>query len=618
MGAIRKCLKFCKNSEGRSLCDLSDDEIKDLVITKNMSYEEIAGMFGTQSGSVGGYLRRRGIQKPEGLAKRHKAETLKKDNSFLCLTPERIKELYLNQNMSVKELATMFGTSVSAVATRLSRMGIHKPVYLCSAIQEKTNMERYGVKSTAQIPEIKAKQEQTCKKHYGVTNALMSSDIRERAFQTMERKYGTRNVLSNPEIAAKQKATLLKHFGVDNSMKASATRAKARKTVLQNYGVSNPMQNPLVRKRQVATLIERYGVHNSQQMPQSKIKGDITRGIPPQTAVLLQDRGKMTAYIKECCANTPDKPTLMEISQKLGCNYITLQQKCKDWDLDGFVKLRSTRSQQEKELVSMLEEWGVRVLPNKTGLIKQNPELEIDAYLPDYKMGIEFNGDFWHSEVHKTNDYTQKKSLWALENGIFIYHIWLSEWEDSRKRRIIISMLRSLVGLTKNRIYGRKTTIDDKISAQEANSFLDINHLQGRDAPSVRLGLRDENGNLVSLMTFAKPRFNKNYRWELSRFCSSCDTEVIGGAAKLFSYFIKHYSGSIISYSNISKTKGTIYPKLGFVLDHTSRPNYFWENMTTGDIKTRYQCQVKREVEEMHNKGYVRVFDAGNRVWVYK
>jgi hypothetical protein len=38
-------------------------------------------------------------------------------------------------------------------------------------------------------------------------------------------------------------------------------------------------------------------------------------------------------------------------------------------------------------------------------------------------------------------------------------------------------------------------------------------------------------------MTFGKPRFNKNYEYELVRFASKLGTKVIGGAGKLLKYF---------------------------------------------------------------------------------
>ena len=43
-------------------------------------------------------------------------------------------------------------------------------------------------------------------------------------------------------------------------------------------------------------------------------------------------------------------------------------------------------------------------------------------------------------------------------------------------------------------------------------------------------------------MTLGKPRYNKKYEWELLRLCTQGGLRVIGGASKLFKYFIKTYN----------------------------------------------------------------------------
>lgn len=126
---------------------------------------------------------------------------------------------------------------------------------------------------------------------------------------------------------------------------------------------------------------------------------------------------------------------------------------------------------------------------------------------------------------------------------------------------------------------------------------------------------------LVSLMTFCKPRFNmgkKKYEWELARFCCEADVSVVGGASKLFHHFLENHKGTIVSYSNISKTRGTLYDILGFEFDHVSAPNYVWYRSSSDKILTRYQTQMKNERETMESQGYRRIYDSGNKIWVYK
>ncbi|MBR4316253.1 MAG: hypothetical protein IKP65_04695 [Alphaproteobacteria bacterium] len=90
--------------------------------------------------------------------------------------------------------------------------------------------------------------------------------------------------------------------------------------------------------------------------------------------------------------------------------------------------------------------------------------------------------------------------------------------------------------------------------------------MQGKDNSSIKLGLFHEN-ELVSVMTFGKPRFNKNYQYELIRFASKLGYQIIGGASKLLTCFINQYHPeSIISYADRRYSNGELYEAIGFEL----------------------------------------------------
>ncbi len=170
-------------------------------------------------------------------------------------------------------------------------------------------------------------------------------------------------------------------------------------------------------------------------------------------------------------------------------------------------------------------------------------------------------------------------------------------------------------------IYGRKCKVRE-IERDDKKKLLEEYHLQGNDKSSIRLGLFFEN-QLVTTMTFGKSRFNKKYEYEMHRYCSN--SKVIGGASKLFKFFIQKYKPkSVVSYQDLAKFDGSMYEKLGFKLSNVSSPNYIWCN-AKNDWKTRYQCQRHKlgqelgtEVSIMKDRGYFRVYDCGNNVWVYE
>lgn len=79
--------------------------------------------------------------------------------------------------------------------------------------------------------------------------------------------------------------------------------------------------------------------------------------------------------------------------------------------------------------------------------------------------------------------------------------------------------------------------------------FLLINHKQGYAYYKIAYGLFYED-ELVQLMSFGIPRFNKNYQFELIRDCSKYGIQVLGGVSKLWNHFVKEWDPeSCICYS---------------------------------------------------------------------
>ncbi|MBR6113476.1 MAG: hypothetical protein IKP79_03085, partial [Bacilli bacterium] len=136
---------------------------------------------------------------------------------------------------------------------------------------------------------------------------------------------------------------------------------------------------------------------------------------------------------------------------------------------------------------------------------------------------------------------------------------------------------------------------------------------------------------LVSIMTFGKPRYNKKYQWELLRYCSSY--AVSGGSNKLFKYFIDNYDPkSIISYCDNSLFSGTVYKKLGFkLLSEKANPSCHWVNRQGNHITdnllrqygvdrligTRYGRGTDNN-QIMLDNGYVQVYDCGQLTFIWR
>ena len=73
-------------------------------------------------------------------------------------------------------------------------------------------MEKYGVKSTLLVPEIRAQQRKTCLENHGSETPFASETIRNKGQDTLELRYGVRYPLQNKEIFDKTKKTFKDRF----------------------------------------------------------------------------------------------------------------------------------------------------------------------------------------------------------------------------------------------------------------------------------------------------------------------------------------------------------------------------------------------------------------------
>lgn len=251
---------------------------------------------------------------------------------------------------------------------------------------------------------------------------------------------------------------------------------------------------------------------------------------------------------------------------------------------------------------------------------------EIDIYVQSYKIGIEVNGLIWHSEKFETDKNVHlNKLLRCHEQGIRLIHIFEDEW--LYKSHIVKSRLKNLFGKTETKVFARNCTIKD-VPYYESKSFLDLNHIQGNAVSKIRYGLY-YNDELVSLMTFSKPRKNVNSNktdktesYELVRFCNKINTVVIGGASKLFKFFIRHHTPQeVISFADRCWSDGGLYEKLGFSLYNTSKPSYSYVinkkrinryNLRKDVLVSKYGClKEQTEHEFCLSKNWYRIYDCG-------
>jgi very-short-patch-repair endonuclease len=466
---------------------------------------------------------------------------------------------------------------------------------------EKTCFEKYGVKNVSNIPEVVEKRKKTSLENFGETTALKLDSTKLKLKEYAIKNYDVDHLSKSNEIKKQKEETLLNNYGVTNPMYSDILNNKQKNTLFNNHGVTNPMYSDIFKKKCINNMINKkfklFINHND-------VKEEIINWSGLTLTIKCQDCNSIYNINRELYVLRKNREKIICTN----CNPL--------YNKDS--------SYVELELKDFIKSLNIEYMTNDRNIIKP---LELDIYLPEHKLAIEFDGLYWHSELFKDKNYHLNKTNLCQKQGIQLIHIFEDEWLF--KQDIVKSRIKNILGLTENKIYGRKCMIKE-INSGESKLFLDNNHIQGNVASKIKLGLY-YNDELVSLMTFGQSRIimgGKKNEYELTRFCNKLDTNVIGGASKLFKYFINIYKPEkTVSYADLRWSNGSLYNTLNFEFIHDSKPNYWYVLNNIRKHRFGYRKSIlikqgfninKTEKQIMLERGIYRIYDCGNKLYEYK
>jgi hypothetical protein len=264
------------------------------------------------------------------------------------------------------------------------------------------------------------------------------------------------------------------------------------------------------------------------------------------------------------------------------------------------------RKKQESKIESHITEWlaklGYEVIQHNRKLLNG---LEIDCYLPKHKLGIEFNGLYFHSVSHskryKELHYTKFRI--AKEKGIKL----LQFWEDDTLYRLDVVKSIILTNL------GHESIL--KISSEKCN-------IKAIDKPRMQKFLKENDlidrevtgGDCIGVFyqsELVMVGIYKKYRKRslLQKVCSKKYTVIAGGLSLLFKYRPK----PIVVYSDNLQSNGDVYEELGLILEKEIKPDYHYiRNRGITNIKRFSKEELKKSPQKQK---LLKVYDAGKQQW---
>lgn len=314
-----------------------------------------------------------------------------------------------------------------------------------------------------------------------------------------------------------------------------------------------------------------------------------------------------------------------------------------NWLMNGYnpcTRCNHMKSSQEDAIADFLSKF--------TPVVRRSRKIiapkELDIYLPDKHLAVEYCGMFWHSHFDADNERANRhnhanKYKACAEQGIRLLTIYESEWLERQPQ--IKRLLRNAVGASRGKLMARKCDLR-LTSPQEARAFFDRYHPQGGDGHGEHYGLYWKD-KLVACMRFAYGHNDRGHGaktryWTLGRFATRIN--VAGAASRLFKAFIDNVNpDEVKSFSDNRFFSGAMYEALGFVLEEEIAPDYqVWSPKLGLRPKPHYQRRVlpkrllehavddvfdpstdlRTEAQMTYLMGCGRIYDCGKKRWVWR
>jgi hypothetical protein len=279
-------------------------------------------------------------------------------------------------------------------------------------------------------------------------------------------------------------------------------------------------------------------------------------------------------------------------------------------------------SKGEDEVAEWIKSLGYEVERNNRSFLSGR---ELDIYIPEKRTAIEYCGLYHHSTAFKKDKlYHLNKLLLCQDIGIRLIQIWDAEW--LRRQTACKDIISFALGKINKRVYARQCIIQ-KTSVQESNTFLEINHIQGKCSADYRIGLFLD-GILIGVQCYTE---NIQRKWTLARTAFIGGCQVIGGISRMFKFFAaENNPDEVIDYTDRRLFIASGHRQMGFTQECITPPG---NNLTDGRnlfSRRHYRHWGKRhfkykmpwddaltDTENLANNGWFWVWDCGKikNVW---
>ena len=371
------------------------------------------------------------------------------------------------------------------------------------------------------------------------------------------------------------------------------------------------------------TKLERYGDENYNNKEQISItyrKNNTINNpahnwehIGEENLKIIRDR----ELFKQFILTIPlEERCIITISEKLNISRSYCSTLLNQYDLYKEIQIHRNLSKPQMELQDYISEiYDGDIIVNTKRII---PPYELDIYIPEKHLAIEYNGNYYHSTANVDKKVHYNKSIMCEEKGIRLIHIFEYEWNNTRQQPILENIIKSALGVTKT-LYARNLIVEERPSAT-MKMFFETNNIQGFRGGKTAICLIDKNTKEVYMSYIMGNAFfgKGKYQWEVIRGATKLGYTIVGGASKIWKYFIKKYNPDncvyYVDYNYFNGKSLKNLPQMEFIETQYSFKNYW---VAERKVKNREPLRHK-EIKELEEKGLVfPIYNAGTKVYVW-
>lgn len=246
---------------------------------------------------------------------------------------------------------------------------------------------------------------------------------------------------------------------------------------------------------------------------------------------------------------------------------------------------------------------------------------ELDIFIPNLNLAIEYNGLHWHSEKIKGRNYHVEKMQRCSIKGIHLVQIFEDEWKNNKDA--VLSYISQLASINIVEVSSKSCYVK-RVDRDLSLKFLKENQIKVLPTEDYDISYAlIYNTQPIFIMNFKK---NDNNHWKITDYASSKYTKITDTILPLINAFVdenKPHSITVDVDLRLVNPRDNIFKDIGFRFSEYKEAEYFYTDGHKRYLPDEFSCEKIKEKFpsiynsdltelEMMDKTYIeRIWDAG-------